>query len=99
MLNKKTIRKVATKNLIGGLALLVLVGCDNYTTGGEYNRVVQMPEECKNLKLISAGYTTSVSDNVEGNYDWMSFRDERGNVYIYRINSKKNIWYRTIIKR
>jgi hypothetical protein len=80
--------------------IFITSGCDQRgNSGGEYDKSVKLPEETRNMEVISAGFATARTDNITANYDWAAFKDEKGDIYVYRQNMKDTVWYKTVMYR
>lgn len=95
MITESIKRITVGAGLIGLLSLGV--ACEN-TAGGDYNRTIEMPTGCQ--EVISAGYSNSTtSQGYCSNWDWLSCKDQQGNITIYRMNKGDTVWYKTEIRK
>ncbi|MBI2233365.1 MAG: hypothetical protein HYU56_05600 [Candidatus Aenigmarchaeota archaeon] len=93
-MQSKNFRKI----ILGTLIAFATTACEN-PGGGQYNKVVKMPEDC--VKPLSAGFSSSISQSgiFQTSYDWLSCFDANGNIRIYRMNKNGDKWYSTTIEK
>jgi hypothetical protein len=96
--NNKNIGKRTAFVFVLAVFFVFFSGCAK-PAGGRYNKSCQLPSETKDMEFIGAGFTSAFREYLNESYDWVSFKDESGTIYIYRQDVKGDTWYKTVIHR